>query len=101
MHPSISTLFPTNTHQLLNNDLDELSEVDARISVVDVLRQLGDHFRVRLRLELVSLLGEVLLDLLEVRDDSIVDDHELCNSPFIDSSTTFMTNSQDFFKPSI
>src|SRR5690606_28352367 len=46
-----------------------------RVSLIQIIsHEMNDGFRVRIRLELVTLGCELLLQLLEVLDDSIVDD---------------------------
>ena len=89
------------THQLLNDLLDQLAKLHLRVRLVEVLDQLGDHLRVRLRLEGEALLflqkknnrtalaflntsslslnptDQKLLNVLVVGEDAIVDDDKL------------------------
>ncbi len=93
----------TTTHQLLNDLLDQLAKLHLRVRLVEVLDQLGDHLRVRLRLEGEALLflqketqkisffrldtsktfpflsptHQKLLNVLVVGEDAIVDDDKL------------------------
>jgi hypothetical protein len=65
------------TLKLVDDDLGEIGEADARVLVVHKLGQLGDALGICLRLELEALALEKSLELLVVGNDTIVDNGEL------------------------
>ena len=68
--------FRNESHQLLDDLFDQLSERIGRVLVVDVFDQFGDDFRIRFRLECVTLLLQKLLDVLVVGDDTYIELNE-------------------------
>lgn len=53
-----------------------------RVAIVDVLDELGDHLRVRLRLEMEALAHQVVPNLLVVGDDPVVHNNKFCEKCF-------------------
>ena len=74
----LNVIYP-GTHQLLNASLNQLSECDFPIVLVEnVVSQNGNGFSVSLRLKCVTLLLKEGLDVFVVGDDAIVDDYKFC-----------------------
>lgn len=69
------------TCQLLDDRLDQLGEVETlvRLALVDVLAQDGDRLGVGVGLERVAPLGQDVLELFVVGDDTVVHQAELRN----------------------
>lgn len=70
--PSRNTKKRKKSYQLLDARFDQLSERVVGVLHVQVVHQLGDDFRVGFALEDVAALLEESLDVLVVRDDSVV-----------------------------